>query len=161
MSFTANEVLEIAIQIERNGVTFYERAAELAEEPAHRNLLLDLAKMEADHEKVFVAMQASLSERQRDGSGIDADGEVADFVRAIADGHVFDVQTDPGQILTGEEGGQEVLSTAIGLEKESVVYFSALKEVVPAGAREKVDEVIREEMNHIAMLRGWRTTRRG
>ena len=46
--FNAEEVLEIACQIERNGAGYYRQAAERVSDPAARQMLLDLAAMERD-----------------------------------------------------------------------------------------------------------------
>ena len=153
MAFTSNEVLHIARKIEQNGVAFYQRAAELSIEPAHKKLLLDLAEMEAQHEALFLQMQMELTQNERAGSELDIDEEIALFLDTLAGGHVFNTNRDPGDILTGEESMTEILSTAIGLEKESIVYHSALKEVVADDAsRAKVQQVIEEEMQHVALL---------
>ncbi len=150
MVFSAHEIFEIAIQIERNGAAFYRRAATIAPDEASRELLVSLAEMEDDHETTFTAM--------RDAAADDAeaaDAEMLATVRAMADNHVFDTGMDPEAILTGDETLDEILSTAIGLEKESIVYYTALKEIV-AGAetRRQVQAIILEEMDHIADLSG-------
>ena len=153
INLTANEVLEIAVQIERNGIRFYEQAAVAVQRAEDRRLLQSLAEMEADHEKMFLELQAALTPAERAGSEIDADAEAAQYLQAIADGHVFDIQLEPTDILTGRETPEEILSIAIGLEKESVVYYSALREIISSAAsRAKVEQVIREELRHVAQL---------
>ena len=158
MAFTANEALAIAIRIEHNGSRFYRRVAETIGEGKPRRLLIDLAEMEAEHEEKFTEIQASLTAEERSGSEIDADEETLSYLKAVADGHVFDVESDVGAVLTGEETLAEILDTAIGLEKESVVYYAALQEVVSAERdASKIQDVLRDEMSHIAMLSGWRS----
>jgi rubrerythrin len=153
INLTANEVLEIAVQIERNGREFYEQAARAAKNVPDRRLLESLAQMEADHEHIFLEMQAALTAAERAGSEIDADAEAAQFLQAIAGGHVFDLQAGPSALLTGEETPGEILDTAIGLEKESIVYYSALREIIVSPAsRAKVEQIIREELRHVAQL---------
>ena len=153
INLTANEVLEIAVQIERNGMAFYHEAARLAKRADDRQLLESLAQMEADHEHIFLEMQAALTPDERAGSEIEGDAEASQFLRALAGGHVFDVNASPADILTGQESPQEILSTAIGLEKESVVYLSALREIISSPAsKAKVEQIIREELRHVAQL---------
>ncbi len=153
INLTANEVLEIAAQIERNGVLFYKEAARAAQSREVRQLLDSLAEMEMDHEKTFLEMQAALTPEERAGSELDADAEAGQYLQAIAGGHVFDLQGGPEEILTGQETPQEILSTAIGLEKESIVYYSALREIITSPASQaKVEQIIREELRHVAQL---------
>ncbi len=157
MAFTANEALAIAIRIEHNGSRFYRRAAETVDESGPRKLLIGLAEMEAEHAEKFTEIQASLTAEERAGSEIDADEETLSYLEAVADGHVFDIGSDSGDILTGQETLTEILDTAIGLEKESVVYYAALQEVVSAErGKSKIQDVLRDEMSHIATLSGQR-----
>ncbi|MCH7559530.1 MAG: rubrerythrin, partial [Planctomycetes bacterium] len=59
MPFNADEVFEMAEQIERNGAKFYRAAAKKF--PELSQVLSDLAVMEDEHEKTFAAMRAELS----------------------------------------------------------------------------------------------------
>ena len=65
MRFNADEVLQIAIDIERNGAAFYRRAAQTEQFALSRAALLELAAMEDEHEKRFVEMRQGLTEAER------------------------------------------------------------------------------------------------
>ena len=98
MVFNAEEVLQMAEQIERNGARFYRRAAEFVKDPAVNKLLLELAAWEDGHEKLFASMRARLGEREREKTVFDPEGEGGMYLKAMADGQVFDVrQLDPGE----------------------------------------------------------------
>ncbi|MCK4816396.1 rubrerythrin, partial [bacterium] len=75
--FNADEIFEIAEQIERNGAMFYRQMAENISDVLIRNLLLDLATMEDEHEKVFISMRADLSDKEREPTVFDPEGESA------------------------------------------------------------------------------------
>ncbi len=50
--------------------------------------------------------------------------------------------------LTGDETMVQVIDTAIGLEKESILFYLGLKDIVPPKlGRVKIDEIIEEEKN--------------
>lgn len=155
--FNADEVFEIAEQMERNGAKFYRRAAEYAVSANTRNILLNLAEMEVEHERVFVAMREDVSRNAPDwvAKFFDVEGQhqAALYLRAIADGRVFDLRSDPTAALTGIEGPAEIFRTAIGLEKDSVIFYWGIREAVPEYlGRDKIDAIIREEIGHIAIL---------
>jgi len=143
----------MAEQIERNGSTFYRHAASKAAESGSGALFLKLAAMEDQHEKIFARMRADLSERQRKAPVSDLENQDSLYLRAWADGHVFDVRTNPVSRLTGKEKTGDILQMAIGLEKDSIVFYLGMKEAIPQRlGQSKVDGIIKEEMRHIATL---------
>lgn len=151
VTFNADEVFEMAEQIERNGAKFYRAAAEKF--PAIQQFLLDLAVMEDEHEKTFADMRAQLSGREEEPMVFDPEGEVQMYLRVIADGEVFNVKAEPAEQLKGQETAEGILETAIDMEKESIAFYAGLKECVPPRAgRDKVEAIIREEFSHIATL---------
>jgi len=151
MPFNADEVFEMAEQIERNGAKFYRAAA--GKFPDVRQMLLDLAAMEDEHLKTFQTMRAELSASQTEPPVFDPDNQAQMYLQVMADGHVFDVKADPTEKLTGQETMPDILKTAIGLEKDSIAFYVGLKECVPYKAgKDKVEAIIKEEMSHIAIL---------
>ena len=150
VTFNADEVFEIAVQIERNGAKFYRKAADSVD-GGNRDLLLGLAMMEDDHRKTFAAMRAELTDAEKRAVTADPNNQAVLYLQAMADGKVF--SADPSEALTGDEPMEEILNTAIGLEKDSIVYYEGMKAVVPATAgREQIDGIIRQEMGHILDL---------
>ena len=151
--FNADEILEMAQHIERNGARFYRRAAELVEEAAIRKLLEDLAAWEDGHERAFVTMRADLAAQEREPQVFDPEHEISMYLRAMADGHVFDARVDPADTLTGRESAEDILRMAIGQEKDSIVFYTGLKEMISQTAgKERIEAIIKEEMGHIGFL---------
>ena len=151
--FNADEILEMAQHIERNGARFYRRAAELVEEVAIRKLLEDLAAWEDGHERAFVTMRADLAAHESEPQVFDPEHEISMYLRAMADGHVFDARVDPADTLTGRESAEDILRMAIGQEKDSIVFYTGLKEMISQTAgKERIEAIIKEEMGHIGFL---------
>jgi rubrerythrin len=152
-TFNAIEILEMAGEIERNGARFYRKAAEFFEDPQTKKLLMDLAEMEDQHEKVFAAMQQDFEKEQAAPVVIDPDNLSAPYLHAMAEGRVFDVRSDPVAMLSEHDSLQDILKIAINLEKESIVFYVGIKEMVPETlGKDKIDDIIREEMMHVALL---------
>lgn len=150
ISFNADEIFEIAVQIERNGAAFYRKAAEPAE-GGDRDLLLRLAAMEDDHKDTFASMRAKLTEAGKRSITPDPGNQALLYLQAMAYGKVF--SADPSEGLTGTETMEEILNTAIGLEKDSIVFYEGMKAVVPATAgKEQVEGIIEQELGHIVDL---------
>ena len=151
VTFNADEVFEMAEQIERNGVKFYRAAADKL--PDGRQVLLDLASMEQEHEKTFAEMRAQLSDREHEPLAIDPNDEAQMYLQVAADGHVFDTKTDPAEKLEGIDKAEDILKMAISAEKDSIAFYAGLKEWVPPRAgRDKIERIIREEFGHISLL---------
>ena len=137
----------MAEQIERNGFEFYKKAAEAANDAKVKGFLNELANMEVKHEKVFKEMKDALTAAENESLVFNPDKEVALYIQALADTKVFyQKQIDSSSI-------EEVLKEAIVAEKESIVFYLGLKDMVAEAADKiKIDEIIREEMKHIQIV---------
>ena len=152
--FNADEVFEMAEEIERNGARFYREAATKAVAREVKEMFLGMASMEDGHLRVFQEMRKSLTEEEKGETVYDPYNEASLYLQALADTKGFEGMKSPTQKLTGKESVRELLEIAIEAEKNSVLYYVGLKDLVPVGAgRDKVEEVIREEIRHIADLR--------
>jgi rubrerythrin len=153
IAFNAEEILEIAEQIERNGQNYYRTAARYAQDEKAKKLLTDLAEMEVTHEKTFMEMKNSLKPEERQGKDYDPAHAAAAYLHEVARGNVFDIRKDPSKNLTGEESLEKILETALGMEKESVVFYVTMKDMVPAHmGNQRITDIINEELSHIALL---------
>jgi rubrerythrin len=147
------EVLEIAEKIERNGMKFYRRAAGLCNDDTLSTLLVQLAQWEARHVEVFREMRKRLAAEHWKLGDIAPDRVDGADARGLAGLAVFGIQPDPAQELTGNEGRAEILQIAIEKEKDSIVYYTGLRDFVPKEAdRKVVEEIIQEEMKHVRIL---------
>ncbi len=63
--FNADEIFEMAEQIEKNGASFYRKSAEAIADTGAKKLLLDLAAMEDEHEKTFADLRKGLSGKEK------------------------------------------------------------------------------------------------
>lgn len=152
VTFNAFEVFEIAEQIERNGINFYIRAAELFDDPNTSEMFLRLAEWEKEHERLFARMKQQLSEQSRQASTSEPDDLLPD-PRVMAGLAVFGIRADPADELRGRQDKTDIIRRAVEKEKNSIVFYHGLKEFVPAEVgKEKIDDIIKEEMRHIVIL---------
>lgn len=152
MDFNIDEIFEIAEKIERNGARFYRKAAKNVKEFEHKRLFLELAEMEDNHEKTFAIMRSRI--RQNASPEVfDPNHEAAIFLQAFADGFVFDLNEDPVDLLKGRESATDILHLAIGLEKDSIVFYLGIEKIMLIDENSgHVRSIIKEEMNHISLL---------
>ncbi len=155
-SFNADEIFEIAERIERNGVRFYRRAAENTEASQGLQILLRLAADEVEHEKIFAAMRADMLKQGQVATVdpvFDPEGEASAHLQAFADGYIFDTRADPSEALTGEETIEDILQTALEREKNAVIFYLVLKDMVSKKlGKDKIDQIIKEEISHVTTI---------
>jgi rubrerythrin len=153
ITFNADEIYEMAEQIERNGAKFYEQAAAKAPDDKTRNMLLDMAGMEWGHLEIFSEMRKGLSEEEKSANIFDPDNEAALYLRTMADGKGFEGKISRYEKLTGKETIQDILKIAINAEKNSIAFYTGIEELVSEKAgKDKVRAVIREELGHLTTL---------
>lgn len=145
--FNADDIFEIAEQLERNGAAFYRKAAEAVKDEQASALLLKLAAMEDDHEKTFSKMHVELGAAEKQATVFDPDGDAVHYLKALADTRVFfDKEIDTSSM-------EAILKDAITAEKDSIVFYLGMRDAVPEKmGRNRLDDVIKEEMGHIRLL---------
>ena len=145
--FTADDVFEMAEQLERNGAKFYRTAAENVSDPKSKELLIELAAMEDEHEKTFASLRADLTKAEKTTTVFDPEDESALYLRALADTRVFfEKEIDVSSM-------KDILKAAILAEKDSIVFYLGMKDFVPGQlGKNRLDTIIKEEMGHIRIL---------
>lgn len=145
--FTANDVFLMAEQMERNGAAFYRKAAASVQDQTSRQMLLELAAMEDEHEKTFTGMRSLLTSQEQADTVFDPTGEAVFYLKALVETKVFfQKEIDTSSL-------REILKEALLAEKDSIVFYLGMKEVVPQRfGKSRLDDIIREEMGHITMI---------
>ncbi len=153
ITFNADEIYNIAEQIERNGQNFYRDSARRVKESVAKQVLQDLGEMEAGHLKTFQALHAGLTEQAREEITWDPQGEAGAYLKAAADSHVFKTNSDPTSLLKDNTDAREILELALQFEKDSVIYFLGVADMVPDHlGKADVLGLAKQEQGHIALI---------
>ena len=145
--FNADEIFEMAVQMEINGAAFYSKAAEGTTDEACKKLLTNLALMEKAHEKTFAELRNELTQKEKQATVFDPEGESELYLKALVDTRVFfDKEMDPSSL-------ESILKEAITAEKDSIVFYLGMKDIVAGDqGKKRIDGIIKEEMGHIKIL---------
>lgn len=145
--FNADEIFEMALQIERNGEKFYRESAKRIKDSDARDLLTKLADMEIEHQKVFQGMRTALTPADQKALTSDPNNEAGLYLASLANTKVFfEKDIDTSQL-------QGIFKSALAAEKDSIAFYLGMKDLVPTGSgRDKIEEIIREEMRHVRLL---------
>jgi rubrerythrin len=145
--FNADDIFNMAEQIEENGAEFYKKASDSMNDAHYKKFLLDLSAMEEEHKKIFENMHASLSENEKKPTVFDPRDESVQYLKALADMRVFYQKQMEASSL------EAILMSALGAEKDSIVFYLGMKDLVPEKlGKGKIDAIINEEKKHIQML---------
>jgi len=149
--FTASEVLDIAIQIERNGAAFYRRAAVSVMDKNAEAELLQLADMEDEHEKTFLRLKEDVLAKMEGDDWGELDEQADLYLQSFAAGQVFDITKEA--VMDSSPSFRTVLEFALQRERDSILFYLGLREWLPfSSVHDRVEAIIVEEMSHLALL---------
>ncbi|MFC1982793.1 hypothetical protein ACFLV5_03305 [Chloroflexota bacterium] len=105
--------------------------------------------MEQEHIRIFQDMlgEADNYEPNRVNSE-----EYGAYIWALGDNTVFADDMITSEMATKAESDIEALELAISAEKDSILFYYELKEVIPQRAQSIVNKIITEEKLHLRQL---------
>jgi rubrerythrin len=148
--FTAAQALEMALEIEKNGELFYSAAAGRSDDAKVRSLFEDLAAQEKQHYKAFEKMLGgvqpapSLPPERYD--------EYQAYLQVALDNALFAGPDKALAMAEQAEGREAALRAALGFEKDTMLFFFDLREMVGEADRASVTAIIQEERKHLRRL---------
>ena len=147
--FSGSEIIEVAIQIERNGSTFYRSLAESLDQKDIKDLFTHLADEEEEHIKSFQALHDSFKEYKPSNSD---EEEYYAYIKSLSDRNVFTKKEGIDEIIKKIKGKEDALNMAMGFEKDSIVFFTEIHDLVKRTDKIAINELIRQEREHLKKL---------
>lgn len=150
---TADEVFGIGVEIEKNGYAFYSAAAADAAGEQIKKLLVDLASWETKHIETFTSLRKHLPPEALNENLYDPSDEITQYLKAAADSHVFVKGSNMEKLAATCKTPLDILNIAMNFEKDSVVFYSLVREAVGAeSGRAEIEQLIHEELTHIGYI---------
>ena len=155
--FSINEIIELAIQIEKKGYTFYNKALERKNLSSNSTeLIQELRDDEIVHEKTFKKMRTELEQEEITLSGDWQ--EVSSYLRTISDSHIFSEPDAAIKLATSAADEKELIENAIQFEKDTLLFFNSIREKIEdQKVRKILKKIIEEEMLHVKKLKSFLT----
>jgi len=147
--FSGSELINIAIGIERRGVTFYDIMARSTKNAIASEVFKYLADMERGHIGTFQGMLAEADKYQFPKTPT---GEYTAYLQALVDSAVFTDDLVTSEMATKVSSDIEAMELAIGAEKDSVLFYYEMKDIMPQRAQPTVNKIITEEKSHLRQL---------
>ena len=144
-SFTnAADVISSAVEIERKGFAFYQQAAQNAAQPEDKDFFTFMANEEKRHEKIFEEMLKRAGGLELPAGSDEA--EYLEYVDLLLNSHCL-FMPDQAEALR-----QDPLRQAMAFEKDTILFFVAMRRFVAPSEQGRVDACIEEEQRHIRLL---------
>jgi rubrerythrin len=142
------DVFKAAIILEQRGVEFYADAAGQSEGQS-KNLLLKLSEMEKGHAKRFSDLLKNVEAHDRPHVSTNDVEEEKAFLAALTSDRII---TDEIK-FNSDDSLETILLKAMQLEKNSVFFYSAVKETLQRKMNvADIDQLIAEEVRHFHAL---------
>jgi len=147
--FSAIEIIDLAIKLEKNGEAVYRDAIEKVPKPGLVPLLEWMADEEVKHAKWFADLKHNLETRNENPFAAEMSREL--FNEMLGDKNFSLKEVD----FTSIENLEDLVKVFIEFEKDSIIFYEVLKPFVEDPvAREFLQKIIDEEKRHIERLKG-------
>jgi rubrerythrin len=147
--FAGKEIVEIGIQIEKNGCDFYNVLLKQSKDLKVQEVFKFLSAEEEKHIKAFQKILENAAEFE--AKGLVSDDYYA-YMNALASEYVFTKANTGEAIAKSIQSEKEAIEKAIGFEKDSIIFYEGMKRIVPEHDKKIVDVLITQEEDHLYRL---------
>ena len=147
--FSVREIINAAIGIEKRGYAFYTVMAKSTPNAGARVAYKDLAATEKEHIQIFQDMLAGVAKYE--APEVFAN-EYAAYFHALVDSAVFTRELTKDELASCSGSDIAALELGIRAEKDSIIFYYNMKDMMPKEERGPVDKIINEEKAHLQQL---------
>ena len=147
--FSSDELINVAISIERRGMTFYDIMAKSTDNDMARAIFEVLANMEREHIEIFENMLDEVDTRQTSETSTQ---EYSGYVQALVDDAVFTDDMITSEMATQADSDIKAVELAISAEKDSILFYYEMRDIMPQKALPIMNKIIAEEKSHLQQL---------
>jgi rubrerythrin len=147
--FSAGEILDVAMGIEQNGASFYQAMSQKTQDKDTRAIYDYLAGEEKKHFNTFKTMKNSVGDYTPPES---YPGEYMEYLKSLIDNSVFTDEVRTKEIVARTTDEIEALDTGIQAEKDSILFYAEMQNLVPGSEHQIVYDIVNEERTHLRQL---------
>ena len=149
ITFSGSELINIAIGIEKRGIAFYDIMAKSTDNAIARDVFQHLVNMEREHIQIFQGMLDKADEYQLSETST---GEYTDYFQSLVDSAVFTDDMITSEMATQADSDIKALELAIDAEKDSILFYYEMRDIMPQRAHPAINKIIVEEKTHLRQL---------
>ncbi|MFA4991217.1 MAG: ferritin family protein [Candidatus Omnitrophota bacterium] len=147
--FSAAEVVEMGIEIEKNGRDFYNGVIGTIKSQNAKDTFKYLAGEEAKHILTFEGILKDVKKYEPSEA---YPGEYFAYLKALSEEHVFTKKDQGSGLARKVKDEKEAIELGIGLEKDSILFYEGMKKVVLEDDHGLIDRLIEQEHDHLRKL---------
>lgn len=148
--FKATDILLAAQEVETRGEVFYNRLVETTTDKKLNDLFRFLAKEESKHREIFRKLYEKVGDVELPAWA--EEDEYVDYLKYLLDSHTLFRLGDVDHLKNYMGTAQEAIETAMGFEKDTILFFVEMHEFVPDGDKKYIKACIDEERAHLRLL---------
>ena len=148
--FSISEILDLAIQLEKNGESVYRNAVDKVTEPELVSLLIWMADEEAEHRRWFSEVKTNFETES-------INPFMEEMGRKVFGGILGDKSFSHKEVGFSRIDRQEdLIGVFIEFEKDTILFYQTLIPFVQDDdTLENIEKIIAEENNHIQKLQNF------
>ncbi len=150
IAFNADEVFEIAMDIEENGEVFYGAAAKVTDDADAKEIFEALRIAEQKHYQVFKKLREELPTGITFAAVHDPEGQVSLYLKILSESRVFGSPEEAREVAGKAADAREALKAALQYEKDTILFLHTMQELVkPEWGQDQIQKLIAEEQTHV------------
>ena len=145
--FTLNDIINLAIRIEKNGEEAYRKAQEEVSNPSLAAMLKWLAEEEVEHEKWFTRLREKVAT-------VPEDPRLEEMGKTILGGVLGDQSFSIKDAdFSKIEDVNSLLELSVEFEKDTILFYEMLSTFIDdKETLSQLDEIIEEEKHHVELI---------
>jgi len=147
--FSGSDLINIAIDIERRGIMFYDIMAKSTDNEDARAVFEGLVEMERQHIKIFEDM---LGEADKHPPQEASTRGYSEYLQVVLDDAVFTDDMITSEMATQADSDIKALELGMRAEKDSILFYYEMRDSLPRRTVPMLDRIIAEEKSHLQQL---------
>ena len=152
MRFSPDEVFEMATELERRGIVFYENLTKKTSDPKSKEIFIFLSEEEKKHLEYF--QQTKNEFNTHPDYYPNTMDESVNYLGSLIENGVLGKVLKGIDLTQGDSSIEKALEVGMDIEKESVQFYESLDIMVPESKKEWLKKIIQEEKKHFSILSG-------
>lgn len=144
--FYLSEIINFAIEKEKESAALYEKLANIVSDQKIKELFESMLQDEKEHANFYAQLLNDAPKEQT--AGVKEDSEYEAYMQALI---TASRSTSPVNTIDLKDINT-ILNYAADREKDSILFYVGLKNHVPTSSHNKIEIIIQEEAKHLTKL---------